>query len=145
VDCAEDGLTEVGETAEKPDDVPCTLRIKALLLVLDEDEMGGYGSRFVEKEEERWFCGQLDSERETFLQVDVKTPDNGVLVGPQFEEFDNLIHVRQFLGIRNRPILAEEGREFEGFADRACFIVDILLETESSPTTKLDAELFPVN
>jgi hypothetical protein len=35
VDCAEDGLTEIGETAEEADDVPCTLRIEALLLALE--------------------------------------------------------------------------------------------------------------
>ena len=33
VDCAEDGLTEIGESAEETDYAPCTLRVEALGLV----------------------------------------------------------------------------------------------------------------
>ena len=83
MDCAKDGLTEIGESTEKSNDIPCTLRIKALGLVTTT--LGIYASWFIQEEKKRRLRTEFNSESQALLQIDVETADDGVLIWLQFQ------------------------------------------------------------
>jgi len=144
MDRAQDGLSMICQLPQEPNDVPRALTV----------ETRGW---FIQEQEQLRLASELNTNRQPFSCFNSKAGDKSVSEWLEFEEFDDLLHVRVLLGYGNFTGLTQICGESHRFSNRRGALMNVHLfscfeeplasgrtaETEDAPYAVLRANEGP--